>query len=273
MKTNKMLPDSSISKVWENFRKMKGVVVSLPAADWVAAGDGTFTNTIYYDGFTSDEILEIDLYNDGNLTETHISEYDGHITEFDITDGALVAIATTKPTVDIDVICRGAIVGEKVVINGSGSGGESIKIRKMKQADYDKLPLEEQKSGHYIITDAPGLTAKTFEYDDSETQFGVNNVQDAIVELNKKLASSVSQLSGTVSFTHMGYNSPYTMQITFNPAFNKIPEVSVGPASGEQSFNISVSNVQRGGCVISATNLINEYRNLSINWSAVANTI
>ena len=188
MKTNKMLPDSSISKVWENFRKMKGVVISLLVSDWVAAENGTFTNTIYYDGFTSDEILEIDLYNDGNLTETHISEYDGYITEFDIIDGALVVTATTKPTVDIDVICRGAIVGEKVIINGSGSGGgDSIKIRKMKQADYDKLPVEEQKSGHYIITDAPGLTAKTLEYDDSETQFGVNNVQDAIVEQNKKL--------------------------------------------------------------------------------------
>lgn len=39
----------------------------------------------------------------------------------------------------------------------------------------------------YAITDGDGLSAKNLAFDDSETQLGVNNVQDAIVEQNKKL--------------------------------------------------------------------------------------
>lgn len=121
MKTNKMLPDSSISKVWENFRKMNGIVLTIPASNWTSQSDGTFKNTVYYEGFTSDSILEIDLYDDGNLTETQISEYDGYITEFNVEDGKIVAIATTLPTQPIKILARGEIVGEKVIVNGGGS--------------------------------------------------------------------------------------------------------------------------------------------------------
>lgn len=124
MKTNKILPDSSINKVWENFRKMNGIVIELLASNWVFQDNGTFTNTVEYEGFTSDEILEVDLYNDGNLTETQISEYDGYITEFNVEDGQIVAVATTKPTQSIKILARGEIVG-KMVVNGGDSSNVS----------------------------------------------------------------------------------------------------------------------------------------------------
>ena len=133
MKTNKMLPDSSISKVWENFRKMNGIVLTIPSSSWIESEEG-FTNTVYYDGFTADEILEIDLYNDGNLTETQINEYDNYITEFNILNGMMVAAAASKPTVDITVLCRGELVGEKVIA-GSGTGVSNALAIKCKDAD------------------------------------------------------------------------------------------------------------------------------------------
>lgn len=133
MKTNKMLPDSSISKVWENFRKMNGIVLELPVANWVSHSNSTFTNTVEYEGFTSDEILEVDLYDDGTLTETQISEYDGYITEFNVEDGKIVAVATTKPTQSIKILARGEIVGKMVVNNGDNNDNNLVDISNLLQ--------------------------------------------------------------------------------------------------------------------------------------------
>ena len=72
-------------------------------------------------------------------------------------------------------------------------------INKMSQATYDALPEDEKNTGIYVITDAEGLTAKTLEYDDSKTGFGVNNVQDAIdniSEHSKAVYASILDLTG-----------------------------------------------------------------------------
>ena len=45
----------------------------------------------------------------------------------------------------------------------------------------------------YLITDADELSAKNLAYDDSETVLGVNNVQDAIVEQNKKMGNLIKR--------------------------------------------------------------------------------
>lgn len=79
-----MLPDYSINKIWDRFNKMNGTVISFLPANWVEQEDGTFTNTIIHPGFTSDMVLEVDLYDDGNLTEEQITEYDSYITVFNV---------------------------------------------------------------------------------------------------------------------------------------------------------------------------------------------
>ena len=66
-----------------------------------------------------------------------------------------------------------------------GNSSSDIEITKLTQAEYDALSEEEQKNGMYVITDTDELSAKNLKYDDSETQLGVNNVQDAIIEQNK----------------------------------------------------------------------------------------
>ena len=220
MKTNKMLPDASLSKVWENFRKMSGIILTFLSSNWVAQSDGTFTNTVEYEGFTSKEILEVDLYDDGNLTETQISEYDGYITAFNINDGEIVAVASTQPTTNITVLCRGEIVGSG---NGSGGGSGSLKITKMTQAAFKALPKSQQQSGIYIITDAEGMSAKNIVCKDAN---GNNsNVQTVLDEQNKnfewKLAGTVvgrTRINVPSNFNELLVNikgTTYSYSVTF----------------------------------------------------------
>lgn len=103
---------------------MNGIVIEFLANNWVAQSNNTFTNTVEYEGFTSDEILEVDLYDDGTLTETQITEYDEYITEFNVEDGKIIAVATTKPTQSIKILARGEIVG-KMIVNDGGSSNVS----------------------------------------------------------------------------------------------------------------------------------------------------
>lgn len=217
MKTNKMLPDSSISKVWENFRKMNGIVIELLANNWVAQSNGTFTNTVEYDGFTSDDILEVDLYDDGTLTETQISEYDGYITELNVEDGKIIAIATTKPTQTIKILARGEIVGEKVIVNGGGSSD---------------------------------INASNVSCLDKDGQ--VSNVQKELDEQSKKLAILDNYNPLEVSLTGVvndsvanGECKSYT--IKFEKEFNEIPELTTKLTSATTYASLKNILVSRTG--------------------------
>ena len=68
----------------------------------------------------------------------------------------------------------------------SASGGSSKPVE-LTREQYEALGDKVNSDGIlYAITDGDGLTAKNMAFDDTETQLGVNNVQDAIVEQNKK---------------------------------------------------------------------------------------
>lgn len=187
MKTNRLMPDQSIEKIWDKFRKMNGVILTFVSTNWVEQADGTFTNTVEYEGFTSKEILEVDLYDDGNLTETQISEYDGYIAAFNTNDGEIVAVASTKPTTNITVLCRGEIVT-------SGNGGGSVKVTKITQAAFKNLSKSQQQSGIYVIIDAEAkkISAENIKCKDADGN--ESNVQEVIDEQNKNLMISTKTL-------------------------------------------------------------------------------
>ena len=122
MKAKKLYPDKSIKRIWNKIKDLEkngtgsggsgsgstnGTVLVLLANNWVEQSDGTFTNTIPMSEFTSNMMVEIDLYNDGSLTETQITEYNSYISKFNINDGEIVAVATTQPTQTMSIICRG----------------------------------------------------------------------------------------------------------------------------------------------------------------------
>lgn len=246
MKTNKMLPDSSISKVWENFRKMNGIVLTFLSTNWVAQSDGTFTNTVEYEGFTSKEILEVDLYDDDNLTETQISEYDGYITAFNINDGKIVAIANTQPTTNITVLCRG-----EIVVNGSNGGGGSAKITKITQAAFNALPESVKQSGLYVIIDAKGVSAKDIPYDGSETGLG-NNIQEAIDKQNKTLGGFTPIIDETGKIT--GYKTSVGGADTVFP-FTK-PSFLSSDWTSKFTSGVSSSLIMNDSCVMMLQNSI-----------------
>lgn len=212
MKTNRLMPDQSIEKIWDKFRKMNGIILTFVSTNWVAQSDGTFTNTVEYEGFTSKEILEVDLYDDGKLTETQISEYDGYITAFNINDGEIVAVASTQPTTNITVLCRGEIVT-------NGNGGGSVKVTKITKAAFNNLSKSAQQSGIYVIIDAEAkkISAKDIACDGSE--------------------------SGQVNYEVEGYPEYQTITINFTKQFESIPDVRVTVLSGKiQSTNAELNN-------------------------------
>lgn len=116
MISNKNISNLSLQKMWDKFNKMNDVILVLMSTNWIQQEDGTFTNTIPYAGFSSEELYEIDLYDDGNLSDAKITEYEEYITEFNINDGELVAIAKTAPTQTISIVVKGQFMADDVTI-------------------------------------------------------------------------------------------------------------------------------------------------------------
>lgn len=94
----------------------------------------------------------------------------------------------------------------------SASGGSSKPVE-LTKAEYEALGDKVNSDGIlYAITDGDGLSAKSMAFDDTETQLGVNNVQDAIVEQNKNF--KIENISITL-------NSEYGAVVSQNAGFKQ----------------------------------------------------
>lgn len=111
MNANKTPSKFSIKKIWDKLlqhdKAMNSTILVLSSGNWVEQEDGTFKNTVSYKGFTENDKLTVDLYDDGSLSETQLDEYEQYIDGFEIIDGALVATANTKPTQSLTVVIKG----------------------------------------------------------------------------------------------------------------------------------------------------------------------
>ena len=97
-------------------------------------------------------------------------------------------------------------------------GGSGSQIIELTQAEYDALPDTKNTDNIlYAITDCDELSAENMSFDDTETQLGVNNVQDAIVEQNKNfifkkvyITTQINDLANgaTDYFINMPYTPP-----------------------------------------------------------------
>ena len=99
----------------------------------------------------------------------------------------------------------------KFMLDGQEYCGGGSQIVELTQAQYDALPDTKNTDNIlYAITDCDELSAENMAFDDTETQLGVNNVQDAIVEMNKKNA-------GELLWTNPDITSEFASQtITFD---------------------------------------------------------
>ena len=111
MNANKTPSKFSIKKIWDKLlqhdKAMNSTMLVLSSGNWVEQEDGTFKNTVSYKGFTENDKLNVDLYDDGSLSEKQLDEYEQYIDSFEIINGALVAIANTKPTQTLTVVVKG----------------------------------------------------------------------------------------------------------------------------------------------------------------------
>ena len=74
------------------------------------------------------------------------------------------------------------------ITDGESSSGSTSKPVELTKAQYEALGDSVLNDNIlYAITDGDELSAKNLAFDDTETQLGANNVQDAIVEQNKNL--------------------------------------------------------------------------------------
>lgn len=121
MNANKLFSEFSLKKIWDKLiqhdKAMNSTLLVLSSGNWEEQEDGTFKNTVSYSSFKETDKLTVDLYDDGNLSETALVEYEQYINEFDIIDGALVATANTKPTQTMTIVVKGdfevdAVVGD-----------------------------------------------------------------------------------------------------------------------------------------------------------------
>lgn len=121
MNTNKLFTEFSLKKIWDKLKQhdkaMNSTILVLSSDNWIQNDNGTFTNTIQYSSFKETDKLTVDLYDDGNLTETLLIEYCMYIQEFEIINGALVATANMKPTQSMTLVVKGEFEVNEVQVS------------------------------------------------------------------------------------------------------------------------------------------------------------
>lgn len=164
-----------------------------------------------------------------------------------------------------------------IMQNGISYGGANIV--KLTQAEYNSLPNDKLSDNNiYLITDSSEFTAENLFYDDTETQLGANDVQNAIVELNSKLDELMtvkSQNGNTEIFTLPSYSSGTTAIVNFPTKFNSVPEVNVImtrldlPSSGyDPYFSCVASNITEVGFLLTMSNNTSSAVRVQVSWSA-----
>ena len=152
--------------------------------------------------------------------------------------------------------------------SGSGSVGKPVELTK---AQYEALGDSVLNDNIlYAITDGDDYTAKNLAYDDSETQLGVNNVQDAISEQNKKIPNIKSGIFTSNVVLDKGVEQKFT--ITFDEPFESTPVVVCNTMNDAFIVQLYKEEVTKNGFSIYAYNaktVSNTF--LGVHWIAVSN--
>lgn len=219
---------------------VKGIVVPVTTDSWDLQSNGSYKKVIAVDGLTGNEVLDTCLNPGVAHTEEQIIAFSELVTSIETAEGRIILTASEAITVEFSILLYGKVGFEvSVVENNNGGGSGNANIVKLTQSEYNALPESKKSDGIlyaitdgecsasggsskpveltkaeyealgdkvnsdgilYAITDGDGLSAKSMAFDDTETQLGVNNVQDAIVEQNKKL-NNPHLLGGYVTIT------------------------------------------------------------------------
>lgn len=109
----------------------KGVVVILEVNKWVQEGD-LYIYSLHYPSITGEEELSLRLYDEMELSDDIINQYENYLYDISITEGNITFYANERPTVVIPVVIYG-----KMVIDSINVANVNDLIEKYKELDYD----------------------------------------------------------------------------------------------------------------------------------------
>ena len=209
MNANKLFSEFSIKKIWDKLlqhdKAMNSTILVLSSGNWVDQEDGTFKNTVSYKGFTENDKLTVDFYDDGNLSETQLNEYEQYIDSFETIDGALVAIANIKPTQSMTVVVKGDFMANEASVENVGDLISAI------NQTNEELEKTNEALGGYCFYKDPAvvcLAADNSPYIDenknyvlSESTSGAALLEDSETYVSSTVEGSFYRIEGADTVT------------------------------------------------------------------------
>lgn len=164
---------------------------------------------------------------------------------------------------------------------GSGSGDNAIECT---MAEYEAFEAQGKvipNTTYYITDESVGndvnLDASNVVFDDTETQLGVDNVQDAVEnvntqvsELNKKIPN---MLYGKIEPSSIAGNNGKNVTITFEKAFNEVPSFLcnffIDSETSAPIIRNSVLKITKEYAIVRIANDGTSSYNIGLSWLAI----
>lgn len=158
----------------------------------------------------------------------------------------------------------GTIVRNRIKYTGGGSG--SSKAVSMTEAEYEALVAENKDDPNtpYYITDGVsedepvgGGDASSTAFDDTETQLGVDNVQDAIVAVFQSGIDTKAQIINSLEYSGLGLTEESSWTDIMDALSAKFPAMVTIYANGAANNTITsiYTNSNFGSCSVGTSNI------------------
>lgn len=222
---------------------VNGLVVNITTDSWDLQEDGSYKKIVALEQITGKEVFDVCLYPGETHSEEQITAFSELVSSIETEEGRIILTAVEAITVSFKIFLYGKVnfgKGNLVALTGS-----VMEVTEISKENFEKLSEAEKANGCYYVPDGDGLTAKSLEYDGSETGLG-NNVQDAIDNQNKKL-TQISTEDIELTFDSSTYAiGGYTKTVTFEtlniPTNAKILRIDARNVTGVPILSCLVRN-------------------------------
>ena len=170
---------------------VNGLVVNVSADSWDLQEDGSYKKIIAIEQLTGNETLDVCLYPGDVHTEEQIIAFSELLSSIETYNGFIVLTAVEEINVSFRIFLYGKVNFDKS--NLVALTDNYIDIIPISEEEFNKKSEAEKAAGNYLVDDGEDdefLSARNIEFDGSELDMKADNVQDAIVEVNKNLTAS-----------------------------------------------------------------------------------